>query len=65
VTRQGKVKQVEQKLFPLGADHLNEIGWWDLNELREIDWWKTSIVTAIRDFELRVKNVYLDIASQL
>jgi triacylglycerol lipase len=65
VTRQGKVKQVEQKLFPLGADHLNEIGWWDLNELREIDWWKTSIVTAIRDYELRVKNVYLDIATRL
>jgi hypothetical protein len=49
----------------VGADHLNEVGWWDLNEMREIDWWKTSIVTAIRNYELRIKNVYLDIAIQL
>jgi triacylglycerol lipase len=65
VTREGSVKHIEQSLFPLGADHLNEIGWWDLNELREIDWWKTSIVKAIRDYELRIKNVYMDIATHL
>ncbi len=65
VTPQGTVKHIEQKLFPVGADHLNEIGWWDLNELRELPWWKTSIVAAIRDYELRIKNVYLDIATQL
>ncbi len=61
----GTVKQIEQKLFPVAADHLNEIGWWDLNEMRELPWWKTSIVTAIRDYELRIKNVYLDIAKSL
>ncbi len=61
----GTVKQIEQKLFPVAADHLNEIGWWDLNEMRELAWWKTSIVTAIRDYELRIKNVYLDIAKSL
>jgi triacylglycerol lipase len=65
VTSQGVAKQIEQKLFPIGADHLNEIGWWDLNEMREIDWWKTSIFAAIRDYELRIKNVYLDIATHL
>jgi triacylglycerol lipase len=65
ITPQGTVKHIEQKLFPVGADHLNEIGWWDLNEMREIPWWKTSIVTAIRDYELRIKDVYLDIAKSL
>ncbi|MCM3874224.1 MAG: alpha/beta fold hydrolase [Pyrinomonadaceae bacterium] len=65
VTAQGTAKHIEQKLFPVGADHLNEIGWWDLNEMREINWWKTSIVTAIRDYELRIKKVYLDIATHL
>lgn len=65
VTPQGAVKHIEQKRFPVGADHLNEIGWWDLNEMREVAWWKTSIVTAIRDYEQRIKNIYLDIASQL
>lgn len=65
VTAKGTVKHIEQKLFPVGADHLNEIGWWDLNEMREIDWWKTSIITAIREYELRIKDVYLDIAKRL
>lgn len=65
VSAQGTVKHIDQKLFPVGADHLNEIGWWDLNEMREIAWWKTSIVTAIRDYERRIKNVYLDIAKSL
>ncbi len=65
VTSQGTVKHIEQNRFPVGADHLNEIGWWDLNEMRELAWWKTSIVTAIRDYELRIKNVYLDIAKSL
>jgi triacylglycerol lipase len=62
---QGAVKHIEQKIFTVGADHLNEVGWWDLNEIRELAWWKTSIVTAIRDYELRIKNVYLDIAKSL
>ena len=65
VTPQGTVKQIEQKRFPVGADHLNEIGWWDLNELRELAWWKTSIVNAIRDYEGRIKDLYLDIATHL
>lgn len=61
----GKTKPIEQKHFPVGADHLNEIGWWDLNEMRDLPWWRTSIFTAIRDYELRIKNVYLDIAQRL
>lgn len=65
VTAQGAVKLIEQKRFPVGADHLNEIGWWDLNEMKEVDWWKTSIVTALRKYELRIKDVYLDIARSL
>lgn len=65
VMPQGTVKHIEQKRFPVGADHLNEIGWWDLNEMKELAWWKTSIVSAIRDYELRIKDAYLDIAKQL
>lgn len=61
----GTVKQIEQKLFPVAADHLNEIGWWDLNEMRELEWWNTNILRAVRDYELRIKNVYLDIARRL
>jgi triacylglycerol lipase len=59
------VKPIEQNRLSVGADHLNEIGWWDLNEMRDLPWWKTSIFTAIRDYELRIRNVYLDIARQL
>jgi triacylglycerol lipase len=65
VTAEGTIKRIEQKRFPVAADHLNEIGWWDFNEMREIDWWKTSIFTAIRDYELRIKGIYLDIAKKL
>ncbi len=61
----GAVKQIEQKVFPLAVDHLNEIGWWDLNEMKEIAWWKTSIFTAIKDYELKIQNLYLEIATHL
>lgn len=61
----GTEKEIKQKVFPVPADHLNEIGWWDLSELREVPWWKRNIFTAARDYELRVKNVYLDIARNL
>ncbi len=61
----GTLKSINQKVFPVPVDHLNEIGWWDLSELREVSWWRRNIFTASRDYELRIKDVYLDIASHL
>lgn len=62
---EGTAKEIKQNVFPVPVDHLNEVGWWDLSELRAVPWWRTNIFTAAKDYELRIKNVYLDIASHL
>lgn len=57
----GKVKQVEQKKFTVPADHLNEVGWWDLNELVHLKF-HLNIKQAARDYEQKIKDTYLEIA---
>lgn len=60
---EGASKKVVQKKFPIPADHLNEVGWWDLNEIHgdgpfhELD--------ARTEYEQAIKQVYLDIARDL
>ncbi len=61
----GQKKIVPQHDFPVSADHLNEIGWWDLNQLRTVNLFKTSIPSAIREYEGKIKDVYLNIARNL
>lgn len=57
------VKQIE---FPVSADHLNEVGWWDPNELNQADsgdlfaWFKNK-----EQYEASVRDAYLQIASKL
>lgn len=58
----GKEKPVEQFTFPFGADHLNEIGWWDLNQLHSTRWWNLRPLSLKRNFEMRIKDLYLKIA---
>ena len=59
----GKKKQVVQKKFPVQADHLNEVGWWDLNELHGMNVFKS--VGARERYETKVKELYRDIAREL
>jgi triacylglycerol lipase len=60
----GTTKAIRQKQFPFPADHLNECGWWDPNELLggtdplEID-------QQIAEYENKVKGVYLEIAQSV
>ena len=61
----GATKEIARHDFPVPADHLNEIGWWDINQLRDVNLFKTSIFAAIRDYELAIRNVYLDIARRV
>jgi triacylglycerol lipase len=57
----GKKKRVPTSRFPISADHLNEIGWWDLNQLTGI---LTNPVYAHPSaYEAVIKSVYLDIAN--
>lgn len=59
----GIVKKVVQKEFPVRADHLNEVGWWDLNEARGAGTLRG--LGARKDYEASIRNVYLDIAEEL
>lgn len=49
----GRRKKVEQLQFPVPADHLNQIGWWDPQE-------DDSVTTA--EYEGKIKDIYLQIA---
>ncbi|HVF68363.1 MAG TPA: alpha/beta fold hydrolase [Pyrinomonadaceae bacterium] len=62
-------KKVVQKWFAdssgkaVPADHLNEVGWWDLNELHDVKIMKEA---GSRDkYEKKVKEIYRDIARDL
>jgi triacylglycerol lipase len=60
----GRQKAVVQKQFPFPADHLNEVGWWDPNELENI----AEVLTARASseaYESKVKQVYLEIAQAM
>ena len=58
----GVVKRIRQRDFPVAADHLNQVGWWDLRELRRARWWRVSLWREKEMFETAVKNAYLQIA---
>jgi triacylglycerol lipase len=50
----GTTKRVEQLSFPMPADHLNEVGLWDIGELAGF--------VSKSEFERRVKDFYLQLA---
>jgi triacylglycerol lipase len=52
----GVGKTVEQKDFPIDADHLNQMGWWKHNEL---------LNPRRRELEETVRNVYLEITQSV
>jgi triacylglycerol lipase len=70
VSSDGKSRKIiVQKNFADGsgniipADHLNEVGWWDLNELHDVKIMKDA---GSRDkYEKKVKELYRDIARGL
>jgi triacylglycerol lipase len=63
VADDGTTKQVVQNQFPVPADHLNEVGWWDLDEMRGSGPFNRP--EARDDYERAIKNVYLEIARDL
>jgi triacylglycerol lipase len=69
-----RTKKVVRKTFPVFADHLNECGWWELHQLKgkaKTSFFKNPIkffkrlFDEPREYENRVKGVYLDIAKDL
>jgi triacylglycerol lipase len=59
IATDGRRKQVVRKEFPLPADHLNQVGWWDPQEAA---FGLTSIFKQAADYEDKIKEVYLEIA---
>lgn len=58
-------KTVSQHDFPVSADHLNEIGWWDLNQLQLSDILHGNLLKVSGNYERAIKDVYLEIASNV
>lgn len=64
VAADGRRKIIVQKEFPLPADHLNQIGWWDFEEsINPLIGGRFS--SQKKSFEKKIKDVYLEIATNL
>jgi triacylglycerol lipase len=61
----GTRKPVQQFDFPFQADHLNEVGWWDPEEVINPLFGGGSIVKQALNYEERVRDLYLQIARNL
>jgi triacylglycerol lipase len=64
VANDGSRKPIIQHDFPFPADHLNEVGWWDLEEVIN-PFFPGNLLKQKLDYELRVRNLYLEIATGL
>lgn len=69
-----KTKKIVRKSFPVFADHLNEVGWWELNQLggkarvnpllKPISFFR-RLFNEPREYENQIKGVYQKIAEDL
>jgi triacylglycerol lipase len=60
----GTRKIVAQKEFPVPADHLNQIGWWDLEEAVN-PLFGGSWTEQKKKYEEKIKSIYLEIVRDL
>jgi len=65
LTSTGPPKLITQQEFPIPADHLNEVGWWDPNELNGNPFDLKKDKQDMEQFEATIKGVYLKIAQSL
>lgn len=61
----GRRKTVRQRGFPVSADHLNEVGWWDVGQFGFDDFFRLDFLNAVAAYETAIRNVYLEIAREL
>jgi len=61
----GHQKTIKQNRFPIHADHLDQIGWWNLNELHKAGWWNLKALREKNKYEEIIKNVYLKIVEEI
>lgn len=61
VADDGRTKSVTQVRFPVPADHLNQVGWWDPQETSPLGILLSPQKQAAA-YESRIRQVYLDMA---
>lgn len=64
VGNNGRRKKVEQLSFPVPADHLNEVGWWDHQEMQTL----SDVFHAKErreEYEGKVRDFYVQLARSL
>lgn len=64
VAQDGTRKKIVQKEFPIPADHLNQVGWWDWEEAVS-PFFGGSFHNQKANYEGQIKNIYLGIANDL
>ncbi len=61
----GSFKTVRQHTFPVPVDHLNEVGWWDIDQIRLTDLFSGDLADTAKNYERRIREVYLAIAKSV
>jgi triacylglycerol lipase len=64
VASDGTRKPIAHFEFPFPADHLNEVGWWDIEEVIS-PFFAGNLLKKKLDYELHVRDLYLQIANGL
>jgi Predicted acetyltransferases and hydrolases with the alpha/beta hydrolase fold len=62
IASDGQRKKIVRREFPVPADHLNQVGWWDPQEAA---FSVTSVFKQAATYEDRIKDVYLEIANSV
>jgi len=65
IANDGTRKPITQHQLPFPADHLNEVGWWDPEEVINPLLGPGSILKQALNYEQRVRDLYLEIAQSL
>ncbi len=61
----GSFKIIPHHAFPFAADHMDQIGWWNLNEIHKAGWWNMKALRRKNKHELMIKRIYLQIVRDL
>lgn len=62
VASDGTIKKIRRVAFPIPADHVDQMGWWNLNEIHKSGWWNLKALAEKNRHEAIIREVYLKIA---
>jgi len=65
VSDSGLTKPIIQVAFPVKADHLEQVGWWNMNKMIKVGWWNIFALRERIQNENKIKAIYMNIAEQL